>query len=137
MVNGQRPVDILKMLFSGRARAFWLTIPEGKWASEIVQEVAVHWPTTSRDLPTLVAQPARWKKQVPFPLQGHSLEGYLFPDTYRFSATASASQIISTMLARFRDTCWKAYQAEPPKDGRSLYEVLVLASTGRGGGKAR
>ena len=66
VVNGQRPVDILKMLFSGRARAFWLTIPEGKWASEIVQEVAVHWPAASCDLPTLVAQPGAGKSRCHF-----------------------------------------------------------------------
>ena len=31
-----------------------------------------------------------------------SLEGYLFPDTYRFPPTASAAQIVATMVRRFR-----------------------------------
>lgn len=55
-----------------------------------------------------------------------SLEGYLFPDSYRFPRGVTAAKVISTMLARFR----AVYDARLKNqlDGRSLHDVLTLAS---------
>lgn len=126
--NGARPVDILDILVSGRARTFKLTIPEGKWASEIGGILTGYWPDASSSFPTLIREPQRWESKVPFQLPQSSLEGYLFPDTYRFPTSATAEQIISKMLERFQVTCWAAYQKNPPEDGRSLRDVVILAS---------
>jgi UPF0755 protein len=121
------PAQILDLLNSGHVKAFWVTIPEGKWATEISRYFATHWPDSVNDFPTLVNDAAPWQAKYPF-LQGKSLEGYLFPNTYLMSKGASAEQLINTMLRAFRDRCWAAYQANPPKDGRSFYQVLILAS---------
>jgi UPF0755 protein len=123
-----RPVDILDLLASGRSIAFPLTIPEGKWASEIAKELAPQLPAAAQTFEALVDAPQRWRAQVKFPLVGPSLEGYLFPDTYQLAPTLTAEQVIGKMLNRFSATCWKAYQTDTPHDGRSLYQVLTLAS---------
>lgn len=127
VTGGMRPVDVLRLLTSGHARLYRLTIPEGKWASETAELVKQHWPDEAPEFARLVNDPAHWQAKYPF-LQGTTLEGYLFPDTYRITVDASAEQIITTMLNRFQTTCWAAYQAAPPKDGRTFYEVLTLAS---------
>ena len=121
------PVALLDLLNSGRVRAFWVTIPEGKWKSEISTYLAPHWPNAAREFPAFVQQPDRWRDRFPF-LEGKTLEGYLFPDTYLVGKGASAEQIITTMLKAFDANCWKAYQADPPRDGRTFYQVLILAS---------
>ncbi|HEY3418764.1 MAG TPA: endolytic transglycosylase MltG, partial [Armatimonadota bacterium] len=128
VTNGMRPVDTLQALVNGRARAYWLTIPEGKWVREVDALVAGHWPQAAGEFSTLAAQPQRWQGKVPFPLPTGSLEGYLFPDTYRFTRDVTAEMIITAMLQRLAQTCWAAYQAHPPADGRSFHDVLVLAS---------
>lgn len=128
VTDGQRPVDILDTLVTGRAKAYWVTIPEGKWASEVPAYFADHWPEAANEMPALIADAARWQRKGYFPLTGNTLEGCLFPDTYRLPAGASAEQIIGVMLKRFGETCGKAYAAKPPADGRSLQEVLILAS---------
>ncbi|GAC1419537.1 MAG: endolytic transglycosylase MltG [Acidobacteriaceae bacterium] len=55
-----------------------------------------------------------------------SLEGYLFPDTYRFARTATPVQILSTMVRRFRQVAAQLGLAEGP--GSSAAKTVVLAS---------
>jgi UPF0755 protein len=128
ITSGMRPVDILAMLTSGLATRNEVTVPEGKWAEEIPGYLQSNWPDAAEAFPAMIMDMAHWRRLTPFPLSGTSLEGYLFPDTYQFATDATADEIVRTMLTRFRQTCWAAYQADPPKDGRSLYQVLILAS---------
>ena len=124
----KRPVDILALLASGNVKAYWLTVPEGKWASEIEQIIAAQWPHAAEGFAEMVADPASWRGKVSVPLTGNNLEGYLFPDTYRFAKGVTARQIVLAMLKRFDETCYADYRAHPPADGRSLQDVLTLAS---------
>lgn len=133
--NGQRPVDVLEMLVEGRAKAFWLTVPEGKWTSEIASLLDANWPGATEQFVTLTRQPGHWQDVVAYPLPSTSLEGYLFPDTYCFAKGADAEQITRAMLKRFQATCWNAYRTHPPADGRSLHNVLTLASLVEGEAK--
>jgi UPF0755 protein len=54
--------------------------------------------------------------------QAKSLEGYLFPDTYRFSPKAGAAQIVASMVHRFR--------AEAAQLGlqTNVHQVVTIAS---------
>lgn len=54
-----------------------------------------------------------------------SLEGFLFPDTYRFDRKAGASDIIRGMLAAFERKAWPLLSSRAPKDA---YAALVLSS---------
>lgn len=128
VTNGMRPVDVLNMIVSGHAELFAVTIPEGKWASEIPAYLSETWPRAAEAFPSTIRDVERWRLQSPFPIVGASLEGYLFPDTYEFAPGASTDEIVKAMLRRFQQTCWAAYQAHPPKDGRTFTEVLTLAS---------
>ncbi len=128
ITDGQRPVDMLALFVSGHAKAYWLTIPEGKWVSELPAYLQAQWPEAAADFPGKADEIEHWQSKVPFRLNRNSLEGYLFPDTYRFVKNVSAEQVITAMLKRFTDTCWTAYRAHKPADGRSFDEVLILAS---------
>ena len=121
------PVEILDLLDSGHVKSLWVTIPEGKWASEIAEIVKEQWPNTPGDFGRLVDEPARWREKFPF-LEGTSLEGYLFPDTYLVPKSATADTVITAMLDGFKTKCAKTYAEQPPADGRTLYQVLTLAS---------
>ena len=127
VTNGQRPIDILAMLAGGHVKAYWVTVPEGKWASEIEQMLAERLPD-AENIGTQILDPAQWRDKVKFPIQGETLEGYLFPDTYQFSRGMSAHEIIREMLDNFQAKCYAAYLANPPDGRRSLYQVLTLAS---------
>ncbi len=126
--SGLRPIDILDLLNSGRVKSYWLTIPEGKWVNEIDPLLATHWPRQQAAFRALASQPGYWQQKVPFPLPVNSLEGYLFPDTYLLGKDSSAQQIVAALLDGFTRRCYAEYTARPPRDGRTLAEVVTLAS---------
>jgi UPF0755 protein len=63
--------------------------------------------------------------------QARSLEGYLFPDTYRFPRKVTSAQIINAMVRRFRTVASELDLTHPPTqtaDSRSVHSVVTLAS---------
>lgn len=54
--------------------------------------------------------------------EAKSLEGYLFPDTYRFARTTKAAQIVAAMVRRFRAVAGQLGLKE------NLHQVVTLAS---------
>ena len=68
--------------------------------------------------------------QVDF-LAGHDptlgLEGYLFPDTYQFSAKATPKDVVTTLLKDFGQKVTPEMRTRAPK-GYSLAQVVVMAS---------
>lgn len=57
---------------------------------------------------------------------GASLEGYLFPDTYRIATTATVTDVIDIMLNRF-DEQYKTFETEV-KVERNVHEIVTMAS---------
>jgi UPF0755 protein len=60
--------------------------------------------------------------------EGVSLEGYLFPDTYRVFKNAKAEDVIKKMLDNFGNKVDDKLLAEIKNQGKTLYDVLTLAS---------
>lgn len=58
---------------------------------------------------------------------GASLEGYLFPDTYRFAATATVTDVIGIMLDRF-DQQYATFEKEVSVTGVSVHQIVTMAS---------
>ncbi len=60
--------------------------------------------------------------------EAKTLEGYLFPDTYEYTATTTREQLVESMVKRFR----RVYTAEKQKQasdlGMTTRQVLTLAS---------
>ncbi len=59
---------------------------------------------------------------------GASLEGYLFPDTYRVFRNAPAEEIATKMLANFDKKITPDLLAEIKRQGKTLYEIVTMAS---------
>lgn len=118
------PVKILEKLRTGRILLHAVTIPEGATREQIADALAEKNLVPRGLFLSLTEQAAVLEKHgVP----GDTLEGYLFPDTYRFGRGISPSIVIDTMLSRFRQMV--APLAEKAGEtGMSLEEVLILAS---------
>ncbi len=61
------------------------------------------------------------------PRQG-SLEGYLFPDTYRLYSSSTSDQLAIKMLNNFQAKISSDMLAEIKKQNRSLRQVIIMAS---------
>lgn len=57
-----------------------------------------------------------------------SLEGYLFPDTYRIFRDAEAKDILDKMLTNFGQKLTPEIRREIERQGRTVFEVVTLAS---------
>ncbi len=57
-----------------------------------------------------------------------SLEGYLFPDTYRIFVDASAEDVMKRMLNNFEEKLTPGLRAEIAASGHTVHEIVVMAS---------
>ncbi len=57
----------------------------------------------------------------------NNLEGFLYPDTYRFSKDASLSEVVERMLSQFESKTSQLRTRESLA-GRNFYEILIIAS---------
>jgi len=121
-------LDILEALCRGSRTAWsWLTIPEGYTVSQIAQQVEEKRLGIAVQFEAAARTPGSF--DVSFPAPDRSLEGYLFPDTYRVDSGETERDIVAHMLRRFDEVVWKGlFQESPEYDGRSLRDIIILAS---------
>ncbi len=60
--------------------------------------------------------------------QGHSLEGFLFPDTYTLPACAQADELVKRMLDNFDARVTTQMRSDAQAQGLTLYQAITLAS---------
>lgn len=103
-----------------------VTIPEGLTLGGIIDRLEKSGFKDASDIRGIKASSLEdtfdWLKLVP--PKNDTLEGFLFPDTYRFSKDASAQEIAIKMLNRF-DSKTKDIRKVSGKD---FYNVLKMAS---------
>ncbi len=61
-------------------------------------------------------------------IDANTLEGYLFPDSYDFLEGDSPEYVIYRMVSRFREVVNDSVRTEIRKTGRTLHEIMILAS---------
>lgn len=62
------------------------------------------------------------------PLEVETLEGYLFPDTYRIFASSTPTEIVVKTLENFQRKVNTDIQDEIQASGKSLQEIMTLAA---------
>jgi UPF0755 protein len=58
----------------------------------------------------------------------YGLEGYLFPDTYRFFTDSSENDIIRRMLSNFDKKLTEKMRADIFSQGKTIHEIITMAS---------
>jgi len=117
-------LEIVQILAEGRVRTHAVVIPEGIRAVEIADRLAQEGLADREEFLRVVFDPEAPKR---FSVEGPTLEGYLFPDTYRFSKGLSASKIAEAMVDEFREV-YRSIRASAPKRDLSMRELVTLAS---------
>ena len=97
-----------------------VTVPEGANIFDIAERVQQAGFGSAQSF--LDAAVSQTKLVADIDPQAKSLEGYLFPDTYRFARTATPVQIAATMIRRFR-----AVAAQLGLKG-NIHAVVTMAS---------
>jgi len=119
------PRQILETLVEGKVLLYRVTIPEGFTLRQIAQTVAQAGFGDADTFYRLATDPEVVREQK---LEGESLEGYLFPDTYYFPKNFPQEKIIAAMTQRFRDDISDAWRTRAATLNLSLHQVVTLAS---------
>jgi UPF0755 protein len=115
--------QLLELLISGKEKQFTISLVEGlRWREWLIQlknhDGLIFDQSTENTITSLESD-----------LPGHSLEGWLLPDTYHYVRGTNASTIISVAYQSMRlvlDSCWQERSLDVPY--LSVFEGLILAS---------
>ncbi|HQR30552.1 MAG TPA: endolytic transglycosylase MltG [Anaeromyxobacteraceae bacterium] len=119
------PDDVLERIYKGEVKTWKFTVPEGLRADEIALIVEKASLGKATEILELVRDPEFAKElELPFP----SLEGFLFPDTYAFPHSARPRDILSAMVARYREAWKRAEAGRRPGVELDEGQAVILAS---------
>lgn len=118
-------LEIVRRLEQGRGLVHQVTIPEGLAARQIAQLFADKQLVDQARFVRLLRDRTTLEQ---YRLEGASLEGYLFPDTYRVVKGQAEEAIIQRMVRRFQEQFGPDEQARALELQMSVREVVTLAS---------
>ena len=119
------PKQIARRLMRGDVFYRSLTIPEGLTAEEII-DLAEKNGLGKRAEMEQALEKIEWIRDLDPNAQ--NLEGYLFPETYRFSRKAVSKTIIKTMVNQFRKKIAETLASYPMPEGWNISKIVILAS---------
>ncbi|MFQ5354121.1 MAG: endolytic transglycosylase MltG [Thermodesulfobacteriota bacterium] len=119
------PVTIIGMLKRGEVKQYTITVPEGYTIRDIGGLLESSGLVAGEDFITSAADKGLADE---LGLPGPTLEGYLFPDTYRLHKGMSAREIISVMAERFKEVYSKELKRLARKKGLNMNKAVTLAS---------
>jgi UPF0755 protein len=116
--------SILDALHRGRVVLHMVTLPEGFTLEQIVDRLAEAGLIDRRDALDLAQDQDYLREQG---IKAGSMEGYLFPDTYRFAKGLSSRAILGRMFRRFQQA-WRPLAQAAKAQGMSRLQAVTLAS---------
>jgi UPF0755 protein len=119
------PLAVIRRLADGDVLLRAVTIPEGFSLRAIAERLAEDGFASREELLAAFRDPEPIGEIDP---QANDLEGYLFPETYRFSKQTTARQIAAAMVERFMEVVGPDFPARAEALGLSTRQAVTLAS---------
>jgi len=124
--------EIAEQLQRARYEEIVLTIPEGMRAEEVAELLDVKGVMDGQAFLALVRGGSASTEALGdypwLPAGLATLEGYLFPDTYRLPSRANPVDLVRRMLDNFQNRVTPDMVAPATRAGRSLEQVINMAS---------
>jgi len=123
--RGATTLDVLTLIESGRVKQHAILHPEGATVTELARVLEADRLTTARDVARLSTDAAFLRT---LSIDGPSLEGYLFPDTYQLVRGMTPEEILTRMVLRMRSKLGADIAARARARGFTVHQLLTLAS---------
>ena len=117
-------LDILEIFIKGNSITIAVTIPEGKNIYEIAKILDQNRVTSEKDFVRMSKSPS-FVRSLNIP--SDTIEGYLYPETYRFAPKSSAENVIKAMVGIYRKKTVVVDFSRAPLN-LSPHQVIILAS---------
>ncbi len=125
LAAGLSPLEVLQEIARGRIVTVPVTLREGLDLHETARAIAEAGIADADALREAFSDPTPVRDLDP---QAGDLEGYLFPETYRFARGAEPATIARTMVAMFRERFAEPHAAAVDASPLTLRQVVTLAS---------
>ncbi len=119
------PLDVYRKLARGEVHLLSVAIPEGSDRFDIARILNQQLGMNAEEFLRVTEQAGLLGDLDP---KAPALEGYLFPDTYRFPRGVSPAHAAATMLERFRQVLDTKLAEELRQSPRRLHDTMILAS---------
>ncbi len=119
------PLEVYEKLVRGEVHLHAVTFPEGSDRFEMAHALEKQLGIPAEEFLRVTQQPTMVRDLDP---RAATLEGYLFPDTYRFPRGASAASVVAAMQSRFRRVLDTRLRGSLQPSSPSLHDVVTLAS---------
>ena len=119
------PDQVLARLTSGDIRKFQFTIPEGFNLKEIAARVEKTGVSTAEEFLNLCSDKDLLKE---LEIEGTTLEGFLFPETYTYTSSTTAEELIRSMVAQLGKQLTPELLESAKKLNLNRFELITLAS---------
>jgi len=119
------PYKVLKTLIQGRVYLKQVTIPEGYNIWQIAALLDREGIVDATSFLQTATDKTLLKK---LHINGPSVEGYLFPDTYKFPLKSSARMVIEKMVNNLKAHLTEEILQRASEIGMSIHQLLTLAS---------
>jgi UPF0755 protein len=124
-------IDIQKRLRRGDIYFHTVVVPEGYTIFDVARAVEAAGLGSADDFLKVARSETSLVSDID--PQAHSLEGYLFPETYQFSRMMSMQEMAATMIRQFRQVAGQigltsSASPDAATPGYSVHEVVTMAS---------
>jgi UPF0755 protein len=120
----QTPRSILEQIASGRVVTYAVSFPEGLTAAQFADRLAEAGLAPREAFLAVVRDPESARA---LGVEGATLEGYLFPETYRFPRGTPPFEMARAMVEQFRRV-WSGLEPMARERGLSMRDAVTLAS---------
>ena len=122
---GMTPAEILSKLLNGQVLLHPLTIPEGLTLTQIADLVSQQGLTDREEFLRLAKDR---EFIVSLGIKAETLEGYLYPNTYKFPRGIKAREVLVAMVEQLGQEVGPDLLARMQELKMTMHEVLTLAS---------
>ncbi len=116
---------LVSAIRDGRVMRMSVTLPEGMTARRMAGLLARAVDLDSASFMAAVADTATARR---YGISAGSLEGYLFPDTYRLSTSVTVDEVLDALVGSFRRVFNDSMTARGKDMGFDPHQVITLAS---------
>ena len=122
---GMLPAEILSRLLLGQVVLHPITIPEGLTIAQIADVMAQHGIANREEFVRITNDKAFI---AALGIKADTLEGHLYPDTYKFPRDVKTKEVVAAMVDHLRQVFNADLQMRAQELKMTLHEVLTLAS---------
>ncbi len=123
--SAMTPLEVLRAMTTGQVKYYSITFPEGYSIKDMAKTLESAGIVSAQEFIEKATNDFLVAKQG---YKGKSFEGYLFPDTYKFTKPMNAAEIISMMTAKFNRVYGTEEKKRAKELGLTMRELITLAS---------